>query len=113
VSFATPVSIPHWAFPVTLSLDFGVLTTEQGSTNEIQSNVLAIVSCPVNTCPELPTFGIPDPTFQTASPSPSGLVAAVQQLEPRASLDTVVQAIDTTQANWQIAVTASVATSGE
>jgi hypothetical protein len=112
VSFSNPVSIPHFAYPLVINSAFGVQTVEQGSVQEIQSNVLMIVSCPVNTCPELPDFGIPDPTFQQAPPSAAGIIAAVQQIEPRAETSIVVSAL-ANPGGWQMSVTAAVGGSGQ
>lgn len=113
MSVTVPVSIPHWAFPFAFNAQQGVSAVEQGSLQEIQSNVVMIISCPVNTCPEIPSFGIPDPTFQGAPPSPDAIVAAVQQIEPRALESVVVSALDTSQADWQMSFTTGVAGTGQ
>lgn len=114
MSFATPVSIPHWHFPVLIDPVNGVATDEQGSVQEVTSGVLMIVSCPVNTCNELPTFGIPDPTGQQAPPSPDAIVAAVQAIDPRADESAVVSMLNQDPSSWQMSFTTSVTgTSGQ
>lgn len=108
MSFATPVSIPHWAFPVTLDSVNGVGVVEQGSVQDVESQVLVCVSCMQGDCPELPTAGITDPTFQAAPPSADTLVAQVQQQVPNATVTAIVSVLQS-QADWQISLNTGVA----
>jgi hypothetical protein len=85
-------TIPHFQVPfqlVTTGNRAGAVVVEQDTLEEIVSCVNTIVECPIGACPQLPTFGIPQPTFAQAPISTTELVAAIQTLEPRATEDAV------------------------
>lgn len=107
-STSTPaIAVPHFQFPFTFDPVKGAAVVEQDSYGEILSCVQAVCACQIGSCPELPTFGIPDPTFQPGPPDMSGVVSAVQLWEPRATVDAVDTAINGTNADWAVALTAS------
>jgi hypothetical protein len=113
VPTGTPaVTIPHFQYPFTIQGNSAVVV-EQQSYEEILSCVLAILACPVGTCPELPTFGYHDPTFQTGPPSANQLLADIQQWEPRADVTAVSAALDQIGAGWGIGLTATVPGTGQ
>lgn len=120
-----PVSIPHWQFPIRFEAQGpggspgGVIAVEQDSLEEVFSDVQFVAVCQKGACPELPTFGISDPTFGQEPLDPSRIVAEIQQWEPRATFDTVSQAIPTSgplgdpnAGNWQIGLTTKLSGSG-
>lgn len=111
MSFASPVAIAHFRFPFSIDINTGVAAVEQGSVAEIQSNVLMIASCGLGECAELPSFGIPDPTFQAAPPSSDLIAAAIEQLEPRADPQIVTSILDD-WSSWQMAINATVVNTG-
>lgn len=101
----TAPGIPHLAYPVVIDAD-GALATTQGGLDEIAGCVRAILACPLGACPELPAFGIPDVTFQTAPPNLAAIMDAVQQLEPRAAMAMVTESmLDNTGGVWQAQAT--------
>lgn len=101
----TPAAgIPHFTYPFALSPVTGASVAQQDTLAEVASCVAAIIACPVGAVPELPSFGVPDPTFATAPPSLAALLDAVHNLEPRATEQTVVSALDRTGAGWQAQV---------
>ena len=104
---------PHFAYPFQFSAAAGATVVDQDSYEDVVSCIGAIVACPVGSCPELPTFGIPDPTFMLAPPDPTPLLIAVQQWEPRADESAVVTALDNSGAGWQVALNATVSGTGQ
>lgn len=116
------VSVPHWQYPIRFFVagpgaSLGVAAAEQDSLEEVFSDVQFVAACQQGACPELPTFGIPDPTFSQIPLDPSGIVAAIELWEPRATLDAVSQALggplgDPDSGNWQVGLTTNVAGSG-
>jgi len=78
------VTAPHFSYPFRFASP-GVAVNEQDSADEIADCVLAILLCPLGYRVELPTFGIPDPTFSTPEVDVDSLQAAVDVWEPRAT----------------------------
>lgn len=115
ISIGTPaVSIPDYAFPFTFDPATGFVgVVEQGSYEDIVAQVQTVMACPLGACQELPTFGFPDPTFQPAPPSAQAIMTAIQRWVPGASEEAVVTALDSTQANWNIALTTSASGTGQ
>ena len=106
VPTGTPaVAIPDYAFPFTFDASTGLVgVVEKGSYEDQVASVLATVVCSIGQCPELPTFGVPDPTFGQAPPDANALLAAIQKWVPGANEEAVVSALDTSGAAWQIAL---------
>lgn len=78
------VTIPHVTFPLTINrTTSAVSVAEQDSQQDILSCVRMILACPTGTCPEIPGFGRPDPTFSPVPVDTAGLAAAIQFWEPR------------------------------
>ena len=115
IPVGTPtVSIPDYAFPFTFNPTTGFVgVVEQGSYQDIVAQVQTVMACPLGACPELPTFGFPDPTFQQAPPNARAIISAIQQWVPGATEEAIVAAADSTQANWNIALTTSVSGTGQ
>lgn len=105
-------TIPHFTVPFALG-PTGAAAVDQDTLAEIASNVNAIVACSAGACPELPAFGIPDPTFQGAPPNPSAILQAIARIEPRAATVATVAAADKTGGGWQITITPHVAATGQ
>jgi hypothetical protein len=103
------VAIPDYQFPIAFSPETGVAVVEQGSYEDIVSQVAAVVTCPQGACPELPTFGIPDVTFQPGPPDASGILSAIQRWVPSATEQVVVQALDNTGGSWGVSLTTQAA----
>lgn len=105
VPIGTPTpTIPTFAYPFQMT-DSGAVVVEQGSEDEIFDNVQAIAVCPIGACPDLPTFGIPDPTFQPGPPNTNAIIAAIMQWEPRANESAMTYALDNSGGNWGITLT--------
>ncbi len=111
MSTSSPVAVPCISWPFMFT-DNGPGVVEQGSYAEVLACVQTVVNCPVGACPELPTFGIPDPTFQPAPPNTSALLAAIKQWEPRATETATTQALDSTQADWVVQLNTDVSVAG-
>jgi phage baseplate assembly protein W len=81
------VRVPQFAMPLrVVNGDFAVV--EQGSIEDIEQNVMAVLRTIVGSRIDAPDFGIPDETFEqlSASPSAEPYIAAVEAAEPRAHL---------------------------
>lgn len=111
---STPdIAVPHFRFPFSFTAENGAAIVEQDSVEEILTCVQMIAACSLGACPELPTFGIPDPTFQAAPPNSDPITDAIELWEPRAIEDAFVQAVDATNANWAMTLTTSVTGTGQ
>lgn len=108
---APAIGIPCFDTPFSFSAA-GARVVEQNSYEEILACVQNVVLCSVGACPELPTFGRPDPTFQQGPPNAAALVAAVQKWEPRATESAVVQALDSSGADWAVVLTTQITGTG-
>lgn len=77
--------VPHFAVPFRIE-NGSVAVVEQGSLEEIEQCVEAILRTIVGTHLDNLDFGIPDETFVQQSPTPGVAVyiAAIEQQEPRA-----------------------------
>ena len=74
--------IPHLALPLRF-VNGAAVVTEQDTTDEIMACVLAVLLCPLGYRVELPTFGIPDPTFSEGVVSSDVIEAVLGEWEPR------------------------------
>lgn len=77
--------VPHFALPFRFSTPRAAVV-EQDSVDEIAGCVLAVLLCPFGFRVELPTFGVPDPTFSMPGVDVDELRAVVELWEPRASV---------------------------
>lgn len=77
--------VPHFALPFRFSTP-NVGTVEQDSVDEIAGCVLAVMLYPLGYRVELPSFGIPDPTFSTPDVDVDALRDVIELWEPRASI---------------------------
>lgn len=107
------VTIPHFNAPfslVTSGTQSGAVVVEQDTLEEIVANVNVIAECGIGQCAQLPSFGIRPETFLQAPPDTTELVASIQQWEPRATEDAIVQLMADGQ-TWGIGLlTSSAAT---
>lgn len=85
------VDIPHLALPVRF-VGGAAVTVEQDSTDEIAQCVETILRYRPGQRPELPDFGVADPTFQMAPIDLDRARAAVLEWEPRAR--TIIELVD-------------------
>lgn len=111
MSFSSPVAVPCFSWPFTFS-STGPGVVEHGSYEEVLACVQTVVACPVGACPELPTFGRPDLTFQPAPPNPTALLSAIARWEPRATETAVAHALDSSQADWAVQLSTAVSVAG-
>lgn len=78
----------HLALPLRVTGTGGFAVVEQDSPSEVAQNVAVILSTPLGSRVEVPEFGSPRPEF--VGPDSAGMVAAVEEWEPRADLTTQV-----------------------
>lgn len=98
--------IPHWNYPVTFTAAGGVGVVQQDTIEEVFANVQIIANCPVGSCPELPTIGVPSLAFGQAPLDPSPIANAIQTQEPRATEIAASQGLgDADYGSWLIALT--------
>ena len=74
--------LPHFALPFHFASG-GAAVVEQDTADEILTCVLAVMLCPRGFRVELPTFGVPDPTFTERTASADVIEAALAEWEPR------------------------------
>lgn len=93
--------VPTFQMPFSLLPSGRPTICDQGSTEDIASQVLNVVSCPVGANPYDPTFGRPDLEGQKIPLNLAALVSAVQQqvpdllsLDAEQSYDLVAAAVD-------------------
>jgi hypothetical protein len=104
-SYASDVSIPHFAWPFTLT-DQGAVVAQQDTDLEIDSCVSVIVNCFHGQFPENPGFGIPDQTFSSTPLDTAGLETSILVWETRATDEAVAAQIpDGTTGTWGINIT--------
>ena len=80
-------SIPDLSYPPRI-VDGDVATVEQGSIEEIQQCVEAVLHTIVGSRIDAPEYGIPNETFKQLGPDENADVylAAIEEAEPRAHL---------------------------
>lgn len=103
------VTIPHFQVPfniVTTGNEVGAVVVDQDTLEEVTACVTAICDCPIGACPQLPSFGIPQPTFGEAPLDPSGIVTAVTDLEPRAD-ESAISTLTPDGISWQVVLNTS------
>ena len=80
------VLVPHFDLPFRFTgTSFAVV--EQDSAADIANCVQAIIRTPVGWREELPSFGVPDQSFSQNGVDVAPIIAAVQEWEPRASIE--------------------------
>lgn len=84
------VDVPHFSFPFRLGNNGKFAVVEQDSSDEIADCVQVLLSTPSGSRAELPEYGIDDPTF-TQSIDVQGILAAIDDWEPRAQVDVGVE----------------------
>lgn len=75
----------HLALPVRLDGRGQLVTVEQDTLEEIAQNVAVILATPLESRVEVPDFG--SPRLEFVGPDADGMLAAVNEWEPRATLD--------------------------
>jgi len=76
---------PHFSLPFRFTGPPAAVT-EQDSIDEITDCTLCVLLYPMGYRVELPSFGIPDPTFQTQPIDTDELRTVIEEWEPRAAL---------------------------
>jgi phage baseplate assembly protein W len=76
--------VPHFSLPFRFATPY-VAVSEQDSIDEIADCVLAILSYPLGYRVELPSFGLPDPTFSSPVVDIDEIRTVVERWEERAS----------------------------
>lgn len=89
------VTTPHFAAPFSLDEDGRPVYVQQDSPSDIQACVFNVVICPLNTKLGDPAFGVPSLLFKSAPLVTSSMVAAIQRLEPRATVDIIATGLST------------------
>lgn len=77
---------PHALSPFTLGAK-GTQVVEEGSVENIKSSAFNILSCDVGFRDDVPTFGVPDITFQTEPIDLTQLQEPIETWEPNADLE--------------------------
>lgn len=77
---------PHALSPFTIGAA-GTVVTEEGSVENIKSSAYNILVCDVGFRDDVPTFGVPDITFQTEPIDLSQLQEPIETWEPNANLE--------------------------
>jgi hypothetical protein len=75
-------SIPQPLMPFALDGTGHPQVCEQGSTQDVASQALVLMSCPIGANPYDPDFGVPAQLFQTVPINLSGIIAALAQYVP-------------------------------
>ncbi len=76
--------VPHFSLPFRFATPYAAVS-EQDSLDEISDCVYAVLVCPYGFRVELPTFGLPDPTFSVPAPDLDEIRDVIDLWEPRAS----------------------------
>ena len=82
--------VDHLALPLRVSGTGRFAAVEQDSSAELAQNVAVVLATPVGSRVEVPDFGSPSGDF--IGPDVAGMVAAVEEWEPRADLSVEVLA---------------------
>lgn len=80
------VDIPHFDLPFRFNANGVVAVVEQDSLADVVNCVTAIMMTPLGTRPEIPTFGVPDLTFEKQPLQLQDLLDSVESNEPRATV---------------------------
>lgn len=80
------IAAPHPSAPFTIGRD-GTVVVEQGSDENITSNIYNIAVCVKGFRDDLPEFGVPDITFTRNPPDVEVLQRALERWEPAANLE--------------------------
>lgn len=84
------MGVPHFSVPFRVDGTGRFVTVEQDTPEEIAQCVAVIIGTPEGSRVEVPDFGCPRAEF--VGPDPAGIVAAVEDWEPRAVLSVEVVA---------------------
>ena len=87
-------TLPHFQAPFSLGSNGKPIVVQQDSPEDIASCVSNIVVCPQGAKLDDPTFGVQVPLFGTFPTNFGPVLSAVQNLEPRASVTALSQALD-------------------
>jgi phage baseplate assembly protein W len=79
------IRTPHFAYPFKLNPRHHAYEVEQGSIDDIESCLQAILLTEVGQRIELPEFGIESPLFQLQPIDTDGIYSALTAQEPRAT----------------------------
>ncbi len=104
---ANAITTPQFDAPFRLDATGVPVTVEQDSIADIAACVYNILSCPQGFKTGDPQFGIPPLLFKTVPLNVTGIAAAIQRLEPRATTQIIASGLATQ--NIGVTVTAAAA----
>lgn len=87
---ASSFAVPQLDFPLYIGPDGTFGEVEQDSLDDVCNSVIILVSTRVGEREDLPTYGIPDPTFSQGVDT-SVIVDAIAEWEPRATVNITSQ----------------------
>ncbi len=102
------VTTPHFASPFTLAPSGRVIVNEQNSQEDVEDAVYNVVVCPQGAKLGDPSFGVPFLLFSNLPLDTGPTVAAIQRLEPRATV-AIIQSAATNAGIENLMVNVSVA----
>lgn len=95
------VALPHPTAPFTIGRD-GTRVAEQGSEENIISNIYNVAVCTIGFRDDQPEYGVPDQSFTLLDPE--ALQHAIERWEPAANLELEAHRIAVAEAEVQIAL---------
>lgn len=87
------VTTPQFVAPFQLDSTGQPVVVEQNSPEDVASCVYNIAVCPQGSKLGDPAFGVPSLLFATQPLNASGILAAIQRLEPRATYEIATQVL--------------------
>ena len=104
------LTTPQWDYPFRIDVDGTVASVEQGSVVDVAACVANILVCDQGAKLGDPQFGVPSLLFRGVPLNTTQVLAAVQRLEPRATLGILAAADAAAGATTQdVTVTVQVA----
>lgn len=80
------MTTPHFSAPFRFTSVGSVAVDDQDTLPEVRSCVLNVVDCFLGDCPDIPSFGIPNPLFKNAPIDVNAIQQAILTWEPRATI---------------------------
>lgn len=91
-SDARGIDTPHFAFPFTFDANGRSIVVQQDTVEDVASCAANVVSFPLGFREDVPSFGVPDPTFKTTPLNTTQIDAGIAKWEPRARVSSSAQA---------------------
>ena len=102
---------PELAIPFRL-VGNGVAEVEQDSDEEITQGAILVLRYEIGERPAIPRFGIEDPTFAMKEANARGMIAAVTQWEPNATIEIVQSIVQSGTLDVQVTIDTTEPTDG-